>query len=68
MNLRKAKKNFKRISIEGKNYKRYGTPLLNTWRKLLSLWHKDNAVFNLHCIPIGRTTNRWTNDYSAKRR
>ncbi len=37
MNLRKAKKNFKRISIEGKNYKRYGTPLLNTWRKLLSL-------------------------------
>lgn len=66
MKLRQAEKILKRISIEGENNQRYGTPLPKSWGKLMCLWHKAQAVFNHHCIPIGRMANKWANEYTAK--
>ncbi len=66
MKLRQAEKILKRVSIEGKNYQWYGIPLSKSWHKLISKAHKAQAVFNHHCIPIGRMTNKWSNEHIAK--
>lgn len=66
MNLRQAKKILKRISIEGGNNKWYGTPLPKSWRKLMCMWHKANAIYNKHSGIVGRNANKWANDHVAK--
>lgn len=66
MKLRQAIKILKRIHSAAYNHQLFGTPLPKSWRRYMSMWHKANAVYNHHCIPVGRCANNWANKYTAK--
>ncbi len=66
MKLRQATKILKRIHKAACHHQYYDIPLPKSWRRYMSMWHKANAVYNHHCIPVGRCANKWSNDYSAK--
>lgn len=67
MKLRQARKILKRIYEESFRNQMFDAPLPKSWKRLLSAWHRANAVANHHNGSIGRAANKWANDYLGKK-